>query len=269
MQNLHTHTTFSDGADTPEQIIERAIELGFDSIGISDHAVTEFKSDIEADTEGYIKKIRSLKDKYEGKINVFLGIELDYYSKGLVDPKDFDYTIGSVHYAKKSDGTPIEYDYAPSIALSHLENDFSGNALEYARAYYERVASLKDRFDFDIVAHFDVISKFDEQYAEFFNTGSHQYQNLAIEALDEIRKKKDLFELNTGAVARGWKSSPYPAKFILQRMAELDCKMVISSDCHDMRFLDCYFREGRELLSSMGFKEIYRLTENGFTGEKI
>ena len=37
-QNLHTHTTFCDGKDTPEELVEAAIAKGFDSIGFSGHS---------------------------------------------------------------------------------------------------------------------------------------------------------------------------------------------------------------------------------------
>ena len=36
--NLHTHSTFDDGRDSCESTIQRAIELGFDSIGFSGHS---------------------------------------------------------------------------------------------------------------------------------------------------------------------------------------------------------------------------------------
>jgi len=37
-QNLHIHTTYADGKDTPEQMILTAIERDFDSIGFSEHS---------------------------------------------------------------------------------------------------------------------------------------------------------------------------------------------------------------------------------------
>ena len=36
--DFHMHTVFCDGKNTPEEILEKAIELGFDSIGFSSHA---------------------------------------------------------------------------------------------------------------------------------------------------------------------------------------------------------------------------------------
>ena len=39
IQNLHTHSTYCDGADTPEEMIETALEKGFTSIGFSGHVL--------------------------------------------------------------------------------------------------------------------------------------------------------------------------------------------------------------------------------------
>jgi hypothetical protein len=35
--DFHLHTNFSDGADTPERVVERAVEHGFSAIAITDH----------------------------------------------------------------------------------------------------------------------------------------------------------------------------------------------------------------------------------------
>ena len=60
LQNLHTHSTYCDGADTPKEMVERALELGFDTIGFSGHSHMYFSPLIgmtpEA-TEEYKKEI--------------------------------------------------------------------------------------------------------------------------------------------------------------------------------------------------------------------
>ena len=38
LQNLHTHTTYCDGKNTAEEMVQKAIELGFKSLGFSGHA---------------------------------------------------------------------------------------------------------------------------------------------------------------------------------------------------------------------------------------
>ncbi len=37
LANYHTHTTYCDGKNTPEEIVLCAIEKGFTSIGFSGH----------------------------------------------------------------------------------------------------------------------------------------------------------------------------------------------------------------------------------------
>lgn len=38
IQNLHAHTTFCDGKDTPEELVHEAIRMDMDSLGFSSHA---------------------------------------------------------------------------------------------------------------------------------------------------------------------------------------------------------------------------------------
>jgi histidinol-phosphatase (PHP family) len=52
-------------------------------------------------------------------------------------------------------------------------------------------------------------------------------------------------------------------------MKELGCGIVISSDCHDNRYLDCHFNESLELVKSCGFSEVLTLTKNGFVPHRI
>ena len=272
LQNLHTHCRFCDGRDTAEEMIERAIELGFDSLGFSSHAQTEIHSGCEIkDVDEYFNTISALKKKYEGQIKILLGCELDYYSPGYMPQMDFDYTIGSVHFAKLPDGRRVTYDHSYDWAKGHLDRDLGGDGLAYARLYFEAVADLPRQLgDFDIVGHFDLLTKYSEQHPEFIDVDSKAYRNIALEALHAIREKKEIFEVNTGAISRGYRVTPYPAPFILDEMRRLDCKLVLSSDCHDRRYLDCHFNEARELMRAHGFDTIYYLAEKGnFVGEKL
>ena len=42
MFDLHTHTTFSDGRNSPEEMVLSAIGMGMSTLGISDHSYTSF-----------------------------------------------------------------------------------------------------------------------------------------------------------------------------------------------------------------------------------
>jgi hypothetical protein len=52
-------------------------------------------------------------------------------------------------------------------------------------------------------------------------------------------------------------------------MKEMGCGIVISSDCHDNRYLDCRFDDALEMARACGYGEVLTLTKNGFKGHKI
>ena len=42
--NLHTHTTFSDGADSAEAVVLSAIGMGMETLGFSEHSGLPFST---------------------------------------------------------------------------------------------------------------------------------------------------------------------------------------------------------------------------------
>ena len=84
MQNLHIHSTYADGKNKPEEMVLEAIKRGFDSIGFSEHTYMHFSSypyqlHIE-DMPKYRDEVLSLKEKYKGQIDIFCGLEFEYFS---------------------------------------------------------------------------------------------------------------------------------------------------------------------------------------------
>ena len=269
-QNLHTHTTFCDGKDTPEQMLLRAIELGFHSIGFSGHANTVMRDSCEMreKVKAYKAEINRLKKEYSDRIEIFLGTELDLYSEGVIDEGPYDYKIISVHYIKLLDEY-IPYDYSADRTRDAINRCYGGDAEAFVRDYYSLVANMPSHISGDIVGHFDLLTKFSEKEADLFDTGAPYYRKYALEALHAIRERQEIFEVNTGAIGRGYRTAPYPAPFILKEMKALKCKLVITSDCHNRDFLDCGYSDAVELVKSAGFDEIYYLGRSGFYGEKI
>ena len=269
-QNLHTHTVFCDGRDTPREMAERAVSLGFDSLGFSGHANTVIRDDCEMleKTSDYKKEINRLKKEFEGKIRIFLGTELDFYSEGVLDEGPYDYRIMSVHYVKIGEEF-IPYDLSADCTRDAINRFYGGDGLKYARDYYRLVAEMPSRIDAEIVGHFDLVTKFCDIAPDLFDTGSQRYRSYALEALHAVREKKEIFEINTGAIGRGYRKMPYPEPFILREMKRLDCKIVVSSDCHNRNFLDCGYDLSLQLLRDAGFSEIYLFDGADFLPEPV
>ena len=104
--NLHAHTFYCDGKNNTEDYILTAIEKGFTSVGLSGHSFTKFDTEYcmsEKGTLEYLKELKNLKKKYEDRIQVYVGIEADFYSgfnPKLDENLGLDFRIGSVHYIK-------------------------------------------------------------------------------------------------------------------------------------------------------------------------
>jgi len=261
-QNLHIHTNLCDGLDTPDEIIASALSAGFESIGFSGHSYmsyTDYLGDTDR-TEEYKCEISKLKKIYNDRIEVYLGLEVDMYSEP--DMTGYDYLIGSVHYLKK-DGEYIGFDRGEKVVESIISRYFGGNGIEYAKLYYKTLAELPQYGNFDIIGHFDLITKHSDNRC-FFDEASKEYLSAAFEAAEALAGKIPLFEVNTGAIARGYRKTPYPSIPIIKRLKELGFGAVITSDCHNKAMIDCYFDEAAELLEFCGFKEKHILTEKGF-----
>lgn len=267
-QNLHTHGVLCDGKDEYESTVLRAIELGLTSIGFSGHSYTPY-SDYSCmtpeKTAAYKKEIARLKEKYKDKIEVLCGLEFDMYSTD--DMQGYDYIIGTVHYLKKGDGY-VDFDRAADRVQAVIDEHFGGDGMKYAKTYYEQLAELPNYGKFDLVGHFDLISKHCEK-RKFFDETSAEYKKYALDALHTLAEKIKVFEVNTGAIARGYRTSPYPNPFILKEIKALGCGITFGSDCHNNQFLTHHFDEAIELAKSCGFTEAQILTKDGFKGVKI
>jgi histidinol-phosphatase (PHP family) len=267
-QNLHTHTTYCDGKDTPAQMIAYAMDKGFDSLGFSGHSYMFYSPDHSmslAGTEQYKNEIAALKTQYRDRLPIFLGLEVDMYSQ--IDLNGYDYLLGACHYLKLGDAY-IGFDRSSAECRRIVDTYFAGNGLAFAKEYYRQLADLPQYGKFDILAHVDLVTKTLEQY-ELFDWHSKDYLTAAIEAIDALRDHIPFFEVNTGAIARGYRTAPYPTETLLRELRLRGFGATISSDCHDGQQLDCGFNDAVELLGECGYTERYILTEAGFDAVEL
>lgn len=228
LTDLHVHTTYCHGQNTPEELVLAAIDKNMECIGFSSHSYTAFDGSYcmkKQDIQAYKDEITALKEKYKGKIKILLGIEQDFYSEEPTD--DYDYVIGSVHYLKVGNDY-ISIDESPEILKNAVKRYYDGDFYKLTSAYFETVAKIKNA---DIIGHFDLITKFNEGYA-LFDEQDSRYMNAYKKAIDILLKLNVPFEINTGVISRGYKNAPYPSREILAYIKEHGGKTILSSDCH-------------------------------------
>lgn len=101
--DLHMHTTWSDGAQSIEEMVNKAREKGYEYIAITDHS--KFLRVANGLNEKRLLKqreeIMALNEKYED-IHIFFGVEMDILPDAKLDfaddfLKEMDYVIASIH----------------------------------------------------------------------------------------------------------------------------------------------------------------------------
>ena len=251
LADFHVHTTFCDGKNTPREMVEAAIAGGLSAIGFSAHSFTSFDESyciLEEREAEYREEIRALSSEYRNQIRILCGIEQDLYADR--EPEIYDYTIGSVHYIKK-DGFYYPVDESPASFANMCEEGFGGDYYALCEAYYEAVASIADVMEPDIIGHFDLITKFNED-GYFFDETNPRYVEAWQYAMDALLPLDVPFEVNTGAMSRGYRSTPYPSLSQLQYLADNGGSVILSGDAHHKDNLCHAFGEWEDTLWSMG-----------------
>ena len=90
------------------------------------------------------------------------------------------------------------------------------------------------------------------------------YRKAALDAVDTLLEKDRIFEINSGAISRGYRKTPYPAPFLLQEIHDRGGRIMLSSDAHATNTMLFQFEESIELAKSVGFRSAWVLTRDGF-----
>ncbi|MFC2057956.1 histidinol-phosphatase, partial [Campylobacterota bacterium] len=217
--DIHNHTTRCNHAEgTVDEYIQRAIELGIDIYGFSEHAPMDFDPHYRLSFEemqAYTDDILSAKERYKNDINILLGYEVDYLP-GHMDDRilnaKVDYLIGSVHFIDKWSFDNPEF-------ISGWKNK---NIDEIWKAYFEATEAMAKSGKFDIVGHLDLIKVF-----KFMP--KQDIRSLAKNALQAIKRSDMVLEVNTAGIRKPI-GELYPSRTLLEAAYELDIPITFSSD---------------------------------------
>ena len=237
--DLHVHTEFCDGAATAEEMVRAAIDLGCPKIGFSTHAPLSYPdyAMLPEKEDEYREHITFLREKYKKRIEVLCGLEVDLYS--LPVRKPYDYIIGSCHSLSPvdEDGRRFDVDGPRDRFIHAINTCFGGDAYAAAEDYFASVAKV-GLLKPDIIGHFDLVRKYNKGGVLFDET-SPRYLTAARAAVDALLPLGVPFEVNTGAVARGYRETPYPAAPILAYILRRGGKVILTGDAHRPENL-CY-----------------------------
>lgn len=262
--NFHTHSTYSDGKNTIEELTKEAIRLDFDIVGISDHGYVPFPSDwnaAEITIDKYFKEIDDIEQKYLGKIKLLKGVEADFVEGvcniDIYKKYNFDYIIGSVHYFpfKFENGYYFNFDTTEKMFLEGLKLFFDNNIPKMIERYYENVMEMIQTSTPTIVGHLDIIGKFNFNQ-KYFNQNSPKYLKLVDKVLDTIKNKNVIMEINARRKYKNFHLDVSPAQNIIQMALKKDIPITISGDVHAKEDFGKYWEDTLSLVQKIGYNQI-------------
>ena len=260
--NYHTHTVFCDGDNTAQEMVNRALELGFEHLGFSGHMDEE----IHMDWAAYVAEVSRLRTAYASKLDILCGVELDT----LYDPTccpGAEYLIGSTHYVDVDVPFSRAIDYSPEVSQRLCDECFGGDWYRMCRSYYELEAEVYDRLNCTFVGHFDLITRFNDQM-HAFDEADPRYLNPALEAMEHLARQGVPFEINCGAHNRGRKEELYPRRSLLKALHDFGGQILINSDAHQTQVLNGSFDVAVLRARACGFTHVLQL-EHGSVGEVL
>jgi len=274
LTNYHTHSEFCDGRISAVEMAEAAYAAGFSILGYSSHAPLPFETEWTMDLDklaDYLRTVRALGEAYHGRMEILLGLEIDYI-EGICGPSDgrfdglgLDYTIGSIHHVSPP---RLGYD-----ALSTVDNGqdsfdaliaqgYDNDTAALVNDYYQAAAACIRAGGFDIFGHFDLIRKNNPNMSRFREDTS-QYKAAAMMAVDALTGTDIIVEINTGGMARGKLPTPYPAPWILRELKVRNVEICLNSDAHASAHLLACREAGLQAAAEAGYDSLAIITSTG------
>jgi len=240
--DLHNHTPLCNHATgTPREYILKAIELGIDIYGFSDHNPMDFDKKYRMsfeDMQKYEKEILNLKDEFKEKIDIRLGYEVDFLPEHMdnrVLNANVDYLIGSVHFLNK-----WGFDN-PEFIGEYKNKDID----KIWQEYFEAIEAMAKSGKFNIVGHIDLIKVFNFKPKK-------DIKSIAQNAIKAIKNANMTVEINTAGLRKPVKEQ-YPSQEILELCYENSIPITFGSDAHKIEQIGFGYAQAVELANDIGY----------------
>ncbi|MEI7718696.1 MAG: histidinol-phosphatase [archaeon] len=259
--SYHMHSTGSDGALGPEQVILEAIESGITHMCFTDHYNTPDnldKASINFYPESHYQEILKLKEKYKDKMDISIGVELDWikgystWCEKEAKKRKYDHVIGSVHGLLINKG---EFIGIWSHEKLQRMIDALGGKKEFVKEYYGQMRDMIKSGFFDTVGHLDVI-KFRNQDDWLFSEEDDWYRKEVLKTLDVLKDSKMCLEINTKGIIVNGEEKQYPSEWIVLAAKKRNIPITIGTDFHRTKD-NIHLDKAYELARRVGYKSIF------------
>ncbi|MDD6181859.1 MAG: histidinol-phosphatase [Desulfovibrionaceae bacterium] len=253
--DLHTHTFYSHGKHSPQDMFAAAMKRGISLYGFSEHSPRplgydypqEYREHLAAHMDDYARDVLSLQERHPGK--VLFGLEMDWLDEERefiaqsIAAYPYDYLLGSVHFIGNwgLDVTPLEWE----------QLDEAQCAARYERYFQSEINMAKSGM-FNIAAHLDLVKIFSvEPFHRWLHAGG---MDLVREALLAIRDAGMALEISSAGLRKVCREI-YPCPPIMRMAAELGLPVTFASDAHATQDVAAGFPQLESYARAFGYEE--------------
>ncbi len=233
--DLHNHTLYSHGRNTPRQMWQAAQEKGVELFGFSEHSprpldytyTQEYRDRLTKYFPQYVREVQELQQEFPGQ--VLFGMEMDWFDNELefiqksLGEYDFDYLIGSVHFLKQ---------WGYDDQASHWECLSVEQCYEHYNQYFTTLTNMANSGLFNIAAHLDLIKIFS---IDIFRQWIVKPNNIKLvgDALSVIKQQGMALEISSAGLRKMCREI-YPCKEIMTLAADMALPISFASDAHNV-----------------------------------
>lgn len=269
---LHTHNNelHFDGRYSAREMIETAQNLGFKTIGITNHMIMHpevtpymqyepmFFDDFSKAEQAYYKHIEILNNlKSEFKIDIKIGFEVDFFQNKewrnffdkMIQKLPVDYLISGSHFVMNEDESFI----CNIFHLKHLDPQPDKETFHHLIVnHYKNMVRAVESGYFSFIAHLD--------YTTRLGFGEEKcYDEYKCDVLEAVKRTGTPIEINTGGYDRIGRPHPHP--WMIKELAKDGgiVPIVISDDAHDKDCLGQHFADAEHLLEELNYTNRFTL----------
>jgi histidinol-phosphatase (PHP family) len=260
------------GIDDLDAVVDRAIRLGFPSLTLIIHSprLTRFRYASERDTAvkfirgdasyfDFAARMRGLRERFAGRIQVRCGVELEWLGTGLgmqwnraklFQAHGVDFVVSSIHFA------PNGIPYDGSAEDTRLLIEERGGVEPFWAAYFDELIEMVDASwqMISVVGHLDLPKLFAPLPAcltDLDAAGDETARRLST-LLEMIAERNLALDVNLSGIRKGVGIYPHPE--ILRRARALGIPVAIGGDTHNPDDLGRDYAAGLEAVRKAGYR---------------
>lgn len=233
--DLHNHTLHSHAKDTTEAMAASAFAKGMAIFGLSEHSLrpegymypADYQPRLEAGFPSYIEEVLAEREKYQGRMEVLLALEMDYmpaetaYAAESVAQYPYEYIIGGLHFLDHWGFDHSASDWDPLT---------DAQCCRHFERYYEDLITMADTGLFQLAAHPDLVKLFRKGAFDAWVT-TPKAREVINAALKAMRDNGMAMEISSAAIRKGL-GEPYPGPVIMEMARDARVPISFGSDAH-------------------------------------